>query len=145
MKKSLSYGTVQVAAFWHMRKVALAEFAGVVQLALFAPDVSVQFPTTTPLLSVPVVVVVPFDVPVRLPVRANTLPPELLDVTTKFNVPVTWPAEFVLSVAVPLSDSWSAPSTKHGPALKNPKPVMLSGSFAIPVVSVTLNDVTKFS
>ena len=55
------YGTVQVATPWHMMKVPVTGLTGPVQLE---SPVKLHVPTATPPLSVPVVVVVPFDVPV---------------------------------------------------------------------------------
>ena len=136
-----TYGTVQVAVSWHITKVGVA---GVTQFGTLAPGDIVQFPVTTPLVKVPVVVVVPFELPVTFPFKVRTLP--LVDeVMIILSVPVTWPAELVTSVAVPLAVSELLPVVKHGPALKKPTPVISRGSLAVPVVSVTLNATTKLS
>jgi hypothetical protein len=90
----------------------------------------VHVPMTTPLLSVPVVVVVPLDVPVRFPVSVRVLPGGVTDVIVKFNVPVTWFAEPVTSVALPVSLEPGVsidPIAKHFPALIKPKPLISRG------------------
>lgn len=73
---------------------------GVQEESALAPGFKVQFPTTLPALSVPVVVVVPFDVPVIVPVSAKAVPvPAAVIVNVKG--PLTVPALVVLRVAVP--------------------------------------------
>jgi hypothetical protein len=52
--------------------------------------VRVHVPETTPLLRVPVVVVVPLELPVKFPVRVRVFPAGVTDVTVKLRVPVTW-------------------------------------------------------
>ena len=100
-------------------------------------------PTTTPLLSVPVVVVVPLEVPVRVAAvgvpNVNTLP-FVADVTVKVSVPVTVFVELVVKLALPETVSAFVPVTKHDPALKKPKPVTSRGPLL-----VTVKVVTKFS
>lgn len=89
--------------------------------------VNVHVPQTTPLVNVPVVLIVPFEVPLTPPAgnpfvafvvscRALLLVWEL---TEKLRLPVTWPAEFVLSVALPLQFTAISPrvTSKHGPEL----------------------------
>src|SRR5215467_12586601 len=115
---------VQVAAPWHMMKVPAV--TGLHEESALAPGFSVQVPTTLPPLSVPVVVVVPFDVPVIVPVRSKAVP-EPAAVIVRVNGPLTVPALVVLSVAVPDSVSASTPVRKQEPALKNENPVMSSG------------------
>ena len=80
--KYLYDGGVQVAAPWHIRKVLVPfgfEFAHA-EFELFI----VQVPTTTPLLRVPIVVVVPFETPVSAPlgdvVNVSTLPGIVVEV-----------------------------------------------------------------
>ena len=74
--RGLFYGvvTVQVFAPWHMTKVP----DWLLQL-LFLALVKFQSPVTTPLLSVPATVGVPFDVPVRFPVIVSVLPVGVMD------------------------------------------------------------------
>ena len=103
------------------------------------PDVSVHCPTTTPLLSVPVVVVVPFDVPVRVPGCKVNFAPFVLEVMVKFNVPVTEFVVLVVKLAFPVTVSALVPVEKHPLLLKKPKPVTSSGP-----LFVTLKVVTKF-
>jgi hypothetical protein len=138
---------VQVAAPWHIRKVLVPlgfEFAQA-EFELFI----VQVPTTTPLLRVPVVVVVPFETPVSAPlgdvVKVSTLPGIVVEVIVKVKLPVTSPALFVLRLAVPASVSELNPVSKHGPELKKLKPVTSSGSLetVVFIVFVILNEVTK--
>jgi len=105
-----------------------------------APPVKLHVPATTPLLSVPVVVVVPFDVPVKLPVIVRVFPGGLIELTVKFNVPVTWFVELVVKSAEPDSFSTFNPVAKHAPELINPKPVISRGPLL-----VTEKAVTKFS
>jgi hypothetical protein len=93
-----------------------------------------------PLLSVPVVVVVPFEVPVRAPVRARVLPAGVTEVTVKLKVPVTEVVELVVRVAVPASVAPFNPLAKQAPALIKLKPVISSGP-----EFVTENAVTKLS
>ena len=130
---------VQVALSWHMMKLPLPAL----QPAAPLPGVRAHCPTTTPLLSVPVVVVVPLEVPVSVPglgvPSVNTLP-FVVDVTVKVSVPVTALVELVLKLALPLTFSALAPVAKQVPALKKPKPVTLRGPLL-----VTLKVVTKFS
>ena len=120
---------------WHMTKLPV-----LAQLGSPAPPVKVHVPTTTPLLRIPVVVGVPFEVPVRFPVRVRVLPDGIVDTTVKSSVPVTWPAEPVFRVAVPLSVEPLVPLEKHFPALKKLKPVIVRGPLVF-----TENEVTKFS
>jgi hypothetical protein len=61
---------------------------------------NVQVPVTTPLLSVPIVVVVPFEVPVIVPVSASVLLFEL-DLIVRLNGPVTVRLLLVVRVVVP--------------------------------------------
>jgi hypothetical protein len=105
------------------------------------PGESVQVPTATPLLSVPLVVEVPFDVPVSWPfVSVKTLP-VVVEVTEKFNVPVTALFDPVTKLMMePVSVEVFSPFAKHEPALKKLKPVISSG----PLLN-TVNVVTKFS
>src|SRR5260370_31779859 len=95
---------VQVLVPWNMTKLPV----GTVQVAAPAPPIKVHVPTTTPVLSVPVVVGVPFDVPARFPISERVLPAGVTDFTVKVRVPVTWFAEPVTRVAVPV---WVEPST----------------------------------
>src|ERR1700730_14973431 len=113
---------------------------GTAQVESPAPPVRVHVPTTTPLLRVPVVVGVPFDVPVRFPVNERVLPAGVTDFTAKSRVPVTWFAEPVTRVAVPVSVESFTPFPKHFPLLKKWKPEMLSGPEL-----VTEKPATKFS
>src|SRR5579862_6025205 len=114
------------------------------QLGSPAPPVSVQDPTATPPLSVPVVVVVPFDVPVSPPsglVSVSTLPGGVTEVMVKVNWPVTSPVPVVVvNDAVPASVDPFKPLAKQALELMKLKPVTSSG----PLFS-TLNSVTKFS
>ena len=98
---------------------------GTAQVESPAPPVRVHVPTTTPLLRVPVVVGVPFDVPVRFPVNDRVLPAGVTDFTVKSRVPVTWFAEPVIKVAVPVSVEPFTPLAKHFPALMKLKPAPL--------------------
>ena len=78
---------VQLALSWQRIKLPDAEL----QPAAPLPGVKVQFPTTTPLLRTPVVLVVPLEVPVKLlPCCANvkTLP-LMVEVMVKPSVPET--------------------------------------------------------
>jgi hypothetical protein len=135
------YGGVQVLVPWHMMNVP--EPAQLELLVL----VRLQVPTTIPLVKVPVVDVVPLEVPVRpfTLVRVRTFPGIVVEFTVKVKPPVTAPEPAVFSVAVPVSVSASFPVLKHAPSLKNPKPVMSSGCGVKPVVLVTVKEVTKFS
>jgi len=139
---------VQVAAPWHITKVLV--LFGFELLQLEFELFNVQVPTTTPLLRVPMVVVVPFDVPVNAPlgdvVKVSTLPGIESEVTTKVKLPVTCPALLVFRVAVPVVVCELNPVSKHGPELKKPKPVILSSSLETVVfmLFVMLNEVTKF-
>ena len=82
------------------------------QLDAFVPGVKVQVPTTTPLLRLPTVVVVPLEVPVNCPVKARTVP-LVFDLMFRLRVPVTCPALLVVKEAVPVS-VWSvARFVKH--------------------------------
>src|SRR5437879_12276217 len=95
------------------------------------------------MLSEPVVVVVPLEVPVR--VAGACVPnvkslPFVADVTVKVSVPVTVFVELVVKLALPVTVSAFVPVAKHDPALKKPKPVTLSGPLL-----VTVKVVTKFS
>jgi hypothetical protein len=134
---------LQVAAFWHIRKVASGAFTALQPLELaVAPGVSVQVPTTTPLLNVPVVVVVPLEVPVSpsgLLVSVSTLP-VVEEVIFRLKVPVTCPAESVVNEALPVSVWLLKSLAKQVLSLKNPNPVILSGPLL-----VTLKETTKFS
>jgi hypothetical protein len=67
----------------------MRKFPWPVQLGSPAPPVNFHVPTTTPLLSDPVVDVVPLEVPVRFPVRLREFPDGVIDVTVKLRVPVT--------------------------------------------------------
>jgi hypothetical protein len=117
-----------------MRKVPVA-VPELVLVQLLLP-VSVQVPVITPLLSVPMVVVVPFDLPVRLPLSASVLPGGL-DFTVKVNGPVTTLLALVVRVAVALG---VCVATKHDPAFKK------TISVTVKVWSgFTENEVTKFS
>lgn len=135
---------VQVLVPWHMMKLPLCWS----QLASPAPPVKVQVPTTTPLLRVPVVVGVPFEVPVRFPDMVRVLPGGVTDVTLKFSEPVTWSAELVTRVASPVSVEPRAlvvPMVKHFPALKKLKLVIVSGPEVTVLLLFNENVVTKFS
>jgi hypothetical protein len=135
------YGGVQVLVPWHMMNVPEP-----VQSGSLLPE-RLQVPTTIPLLNVPVVDVVPLDVPVSpsVLVKESTVPGAVVDFTVKVRPPVTAPEPVVFRVAVPVSVSASFPVAKHAPSLKNPKPVISKGCGVKPVVLVTLKDVTKFS
>src|ERR1035438_5085759 len=128
-------GILQGLVPWHITKLPL----WVPQVGSPAPPVKVHVPTTTPLLRVPVVVGVPFEVPVRFPVIVSVLPAGVTDTTLKFSVPVTWFAEPVIRVASPVSVE-PLMLAKHFPRLKKEKPLMSSG----PVFS-TENSVVKFN
>ncbi len=92
------------------------------------PGKRLQFPIATPLLSVPLVVVVPFEVPVSSPfVSVKTLP-VTLEVTLKLSVPVTAPVDPVNKLVI--DPDWvelSMPLPKHELTLKKLKPEMESG------------------
>src|ERR1700746_307848 len=105
----------------------MTKFPVPAQLGSPAPPVKVHVPTTTPLLRTPVVVGVPFEVPVRFPVRVRVLPAGTVETTVKSSVRVTCPAEPVFRVAVPFSVEPLTPLAKHFPELKKLKPVMLRG------------------
>src|ERR1700722_4663619 len=97
-KSGTAYGTVQVFAFWHIRKLPPP-----VQSELPA---SVHDPWTTPLLRVPVVVVVPFEVPVRFPESVSVLPAGVNELTVNVNGPLTCPVPVLVEmVTVPVSCS----------------------------------------
>ena len=115
------------------------------QLASPPPPVKLHVPTTTPLLRVPAVVTVPFDVPVRFPDMERVLPDGVIDRTLKLSEPVTWSAELVTRVAVPLWVVASIPLAKHFPALMKLKPVMVSGPEVMVLLLFNENVVTKFS
>ena len=115
------------------------------QLASPPPPVRLHVPTTTPLLRVPAVVTVPFDVPVRLPVMVRVLPDGVIDRTLKLSEPVTWSAVLVTRVALPLWVVASTPFAKHWPALRKLKPVIVSGPEVIVLLLFNENVVTKFS
>src|SRR5579872_4137643 len=110
------------------------------QLGSPAPPDRVHVPATTPLLSVPAVVVVLFELPVKFPFSESVLPAGVTDVTVKFKVPVTWVAEPVTRVAFPDCVEPLTPLAKHFPALMKLKLVMVSGPEL-----VTPNEVTKFN
>ena len=137
-----------MAAPWHIRKVLV--LFGFELLQLEFELFNVQVPTTTPLLRVPMVEVVPFDTPVSAPlgdvVKVSTLPGIVVEVMVKVKLPVTCPALFVFRVAVPVSVCAVNPVSKHAPELKKPKPVIWSGwlETVVFVVFVMLNEVTKF-
>jgi hypothetical protein len=95
---------------------------------------------TTPLLSVPVVVVVPLDVPVRLPAFNVKTLPLVFEVIVRLRVPLTVFVELVVKLAFPVALSALVPLAKHAPALKKAKPVMSRGP-----LFVTVNVVTKFN
>ena len=79
------------------------------------PGVKVQVPNTTPLLSVPVVVVVPLEFPVRVPAfSVNTLP-LVADVIVRLRVPFTVLVEVVVKLALPVTVSASVPVVKQAP------------------------------
>ena len=61
---------------------------------------NVQVPVTTPLLRLPIVVVVPLEVPVTVPVSARVLLFEL-DLIVSENGPVTVSVAVVVRVVVP--------------------------------------------
>ena len=86
-----------------------------VQLGSPWPPERVHVPTTTPLVSVPVVVVFPFEVPVKLPVMDSVLPAGVTEFTLRSSVPVTAFAELVVKVAVPFSFVESTAVPKHAP------------------------------
>ena len=119
---------------WHITKLPLPA-----QLGSPCPPVRVQVPTTTPLESVPVVVVVPLEVPVRSPVNVKVLPDGVTELTVRVTVPVTAPAELVDIVAFPLWVVAFCPVAKHAPELKKLRAVIFKGPLL-----VTENEVTKF-
>ena len=125
---------VQVALSWHIMNALLP----LVLLQLVFDELIVQLPTTTPLLRAPVVVVVPLEVPVRVPFRVSTLS-DVVDLTVRFNVPVTVFVEVVVKFAEPDADTALLPVVKHAPELKKPNPVMSRGP-----LFVTVKLVTKF-
>ncbi len=127
---------VQVAVPWHMMKVPLV--TAVHALSAVDPGASVQVPTTLPLLRVPVVVVVPFDVPEIVPVKASFVPVPFA-VTVSVKGPLTVPALLVLRLAVPDSLVTFKPVWKQEFALKNEMPVMSRGP-----VLLTEKETTKF-
>ena len=119
-----------------MMKVPLA----LLQPVAPVPGLRLHCPTTIPLLNVPVVVVVPLEVPVKVPgLSVNTLP-LVVEVIVRLSVPVTWFVELVVKLAVPDAVSAVAPVAKQAPELKNPNPVMSRGP-----LFVTVKVVTKFS
>ncbi|SPF36440.1 hypothetical protein SBA1_1510007 [Candidatus Sulfotelmatobacter kueseliae] len=140
-----------------MRKVPLP-----VQPELLLVVDRVQPPQTTPFVMTRTVPGVPLAVPLTPPlvpvVSVSVFPAGVADVTVYVIEPVTWLAELVFNEAVPAGGgTWLAElvfneavpagggtETKHGPKLKKPKPVMLSGSLA-PLTLVSLNWVKKFS
>lgn len=82
---------------WHITKFPL----GVPPpLQLGSELLNVHVPITTPLLRMPVVVVVPLEVPETVPLRASVLLLEL-DLIVKVNGPVTVSVEVVVNVVVP--------------------------------------------
>jgi hypothetical protein len=123
-----------------MRKVPLP-----VQPELLLVLDRVQPPQTTPFVMTRTVPGVPLAVPLTPPlvpvVSVSVFPGGVADVTVYVIEPVTWLAELVFNEAVPAG---GGTETKHGPKLKKPKPVMLSGSLA-PLTLVSLNWVKKFS
>ena len=128
---------------WHMMKVPPP-----VQLGSPAPPLKVHVPTTTPLLRVPAVVTVPFEVPVRFPDMVRVLPAGVTDATLKFSEPVTWSAELVTRVASPVSVEPRAlvvPMVKHLPVLIKLKAVIVSGPEVTVLLLFNENVVTKFS
>ena len=125
---------------WHIRK-----FPPPAQVGSPPPPVRLHVPTTTPLLRVPAVVTVPLDVPVRFPDMERVLPAGAIDRTLKLSEPVTWSAELVTRVAVPLWDVASTPFAKHFPALRKLKPVIVSGPEVMVLLLFNENVVTKFS
>jgi hypothetical protein len=123
---------------WHMMKVPAP-----VQEEAFAPGARVKFPTTTPLLSVPVVVVVPLEVPVRPSgrlVKVKMLP-VVFEVTVRFRFPVTWPVVvLVVKEALPPTPLVSLSVEKHVPSLKKERAEISKGPLL-----VTEKVVTKLS
>jgi hypothetical protein len=115
------------------------------QLASPPPPVKLHVPTTTPLLRVPAVVIVPFDVPVRFPDMVRVLPAGVTDTTVKLSEPVTWSAELVTRVALPLWVVPRIPFAKHFPALMKLNPKIVSGPEVIVLLLFNVNVVTKFS
>src|SRR5581483_10383330 len=101
--------------------------------------VSVQVPVTTPLVNVPVLVIVPLDLPVRFPLRVKTLP-FVEEVTVRSSVPVTFPLASAENEALPVSVCAFEPVAKQEPSLKNPNPLMSNGPLL-----VTSKATTKFS
>jgi hypothetical protein len=85
------------------------------------------------------VVVVPFEVPVRTPVKVRVVP-VAADLIVRLKGPVTCPVEPVVRVTEPDSVSAFKPVAKHGPSLKNEKPVRFNGP-----VLFTEKETTKFS
>src|SRR5271157_1779622 len=134
---------VQVLVPSHMIKVAVP--SGTEQVGSPWPPVRVQVPQTIPLLSVPIVPGVAFDVPLTPPlgvvVSVRTFPEGTADVMVYVMEPVTWLAELAVKEAVPASLSLD---TKHFPVLMKLKPVILS-CWEPPLTVVTVNWVTKFS
>lgn len=118
---------------WHIRKVPLPA-----QVGSPSPPFKAHVPTTIPLLRDPVVVGVPLEVPVKLPVSVRVLPVGVREVTVKLKVPVTWLAAPVIKVALPVSVEPFTPLAKHFPALMKLKPVISIGPEL-----VTENAVTK--
>src|SRR5215472_6353163 len=91
--------TLQVAAPWHMMNVpegGLAPPPVQAESELF----NVHVPMTTPLLRLPIVVVVPLEVPVTVPVSARVLLFELALIVSA-NGPVTVSVAVVVRVVVP--------------------------------------------
>jgi hypothetical protein len=79
------------ALFWHITNVAPSFFVTGLHPLAFVPGARVHVPATSPLLKVPVVLVVPFDVPVKpsgLLVSVSTLP-LVEEVMVRLRVPVT--------------------------------------------------------
>ncbi len=140
---------VQVLVFWHMMKVPPTVGWDAVGTQFGSLVVKPQLPQTTPLVRVPVVVVVPFEVPLTPPVgmvdRVRTVLEFNLEATLKVIVPVTAPLEAVFRVADPDYEVVFKPRVKHGPALKKLKPVMSRGWLLWPVKLVKLSAVTKFN
>ena len=76
------YGTVQVAAPWHIKNVPITGLV-LVPMQFVSELLNDHVPTTTPFVRVPVVPVVPFEVPVRpfALVRVKTVPAVVWEVT----------------------------------------------------------------
>ena len=125
---------------WHMRRLPPPA-----QVGSPAPPLKLHVPTTTPLLRVPAVVTVPLDVPVRFPDMVRVLPAGVTDTTVKLSEPVTWSAELVSRVALPLWVVPWIPFAKHFPALKKLKPVIVSGPEVTVLLLFNEKVVTKFS